>query len=132
MDILIGEVFDRETKAKFSSNWVFDNSALRNLQGKTISEQLRLKIVNADALFTMKMISCRQTDIRDIFLLINSVKDKKWIKKEISQRFDMKDRMNKILSKINSKKFKDELQGVFGMVDDKAFERNKKMILDLE
>src|SRR3989338_6965554 len=47
IDILIGEVFDRQTKSKFSANWVFDNSSLKNLQGKTISEQLKLKIVNA-------------------------------------------------------------------------------------
>lgn len=131
MDILIGEVLDRDTKAKFSADWVFDNSALRNLQGKTISEQLKLRIVNADALFTMKLISCRQTDIRDIFLLINSVKDKKWVKNEVSERYDIKDRLSKALSKINSKQFKDELQGVFGMVDDKVFERNKKMISEL-
>ncbi len=132
MDILIGEVLDRDTKAKFSAEWVFANSALRNLQGKTISEQLKLKIVNADALFTMKLISCRQTDIRDIFLLINSTKDKKWVKKEVSERYNLKDRLSKALSKINSKQFKDELQGVFGMVYVKTFERNKKLILELE
>ena len=65
MDILIGEVFDRGTKAKFSADWVFNNSTLRNLQGKTISEQLKIKIINADALFVMKLISCRQTDIEN-------------------------------------------------------------------
>ncbi len=132
VDILIGEVLDRDTKAKFSADWVFDNSALKNLQGKTISEQLKLRIINANALFTMKLISCRQTDIRDIFLLINSVKDKKWIKKEVSERYNLKDKLSKALSKINSKQFKDELQGVFGMVDDKTFERNKKLISELE
>jgi len=132
IDILIGEVLDRQTKAKFSADWVFDNSVLRNLQGKTISEQLKLKIVNADALFAMKLISCRQADIRDIFLLINSVKDKKWVKKEVSERYNLKDRLSKALSKINSKQFKDELQGIFGMVDDKVFERNKKLVSELK
>ena len=132
VDILISEVFDRQTKAKFSADWVFGNSSLRNLQGKTISEQLKLRIINVDALFVMKLISCRQTDIRDIFLLINSVKDKKIVKKEVSERYDIKDRLSKALSKINSKQFKDELQGVFGMIDDKVFERNKKMITELD
>lgn len=131
MDILIGKVLDRQTKVNFSADWIFDNSTLRNLQGKTISEQLKVKIVNADALFTMKLISCRQTDIRDIFLLINSVKDKNLVKKEVSERYDLKDRLSKALSKINSKQFKDELQGVFGMIDDKIFERNKNMISEL-
>lgn len=132
MDILIEEVFDRQTKSKFSAEWIFDNSALRNLQGKTISEQLKLKIINADSLFIMKLVSCRQTDIRDIFLLVNFIKDKEWIKKEVSERYDLKDRLSKVLSKINSKQFKDELQGVFGMIDNKMFEKNKKLIGELE
>jgi hypothetical protein len=131
MDILIGEVLDRQTKAKFSADWIFDNSALQNLHGKTISEQLKLRIVNADALFTMKLVSCRQTDIRDMFLLINYIKDKEKVKKEASERCNLKDRLSRALSKINSKQFKDELQGVFGIVDDKVFERNRKLILEL-
>jgi len=131
MDILIGEVLDRQTKVKFSTDWIFDNSSLRNLQGKTISEQLKIRIINADALFIMKLISCRQTDIRDIFLLINSIKDKKIVKREVSERYDLKDRLSKALNRINSKQFKDELQGVFGMIDNKVFERNKKMIIEL-
>jgi len=60
VDILIGEVLDRDTKAKFSAEWVFENSDLRNLKGKTINEQLKLKIIDSEALFAMKMISCRQ------------------------------------------------------------------------
>ena len=132
MDILIGEVLDRQTKAAFSSDWVFDNSTLRNLQGKTISEQLKLNIANADALFAMKLVSCRQTDIRDMFLLINFVKDIPWVTQEVSKRCNFKDRLSKALSKINSKQFKDELQGVFGIIDGKAFERNKKLISELE
>jgi hypothetical protein len=131
MDILIREVFDRQTKVKFSADWVFDNSTLRNLRGKTISEQLNLRIANPDALFAMKLISCRQTDIRDIFFLISHTKDKENIKKEISARYDLKDRLSKALNKINSKQFKDELQGVFGMIDDKLFDRNKKLISKL-
>lgn len=131
MDILIGEVLDRQTKAKLPADWVFDNSTLRNLQGKTINEELKLRIVNADALFVMKLISCRQTDIRDIFLLISSVKDRKWAAEEVSKNYNLKEGLSKALGKINSKQFKDELQGVFGMVDDKVFERNKKLIENL-
>ena len=131
IDILIGEVLDRQTKAKFSADWIFENSELKNLQGKTINEQLKLRIINADALFTIKIISCRQTDIRDIFLLVNSVKDKNTIKKEVSKRYNLKDRLEKALNKINSRQFKDELQGVFGIIDNQIFERNKKMLESL-
>lgn len=132
IDILIGEVHDRQTNVKVSADWLFSNSKLRNLKGKTISEELKLRVINPDALFVMKLLSCRLTDIRDIFLLINAVKDKEWIKKEVSARCDLKDRVSKALLQINSQQFKDNLQGVFGFVDDKVFERNKKMILELE
>jgi len=131
VDILIGEVLDRDTKAKFSAEWVFENSDLRNLKGKTINEQLKLKIIDSEALFAMKMISCRQTDIRDMFLLINSVKDIDWIKKEVVERFDFKNRFSKLIKEINSKQFKDGLQGVFGVIDNKIFERNVKLVNDL-
>ncbi|MEK6941114.1 MAG: hypothetical protein AABW49_04420 [Nanoarchaeota archaeon] len=132
MDILIGEILDRQTNAKFSADWVFEHSAVRQLQGKTFSERLKLRIIDADALFVMKFIACRQTDIRDLFFLITLVKEKLWVKKEISERYDLKERLSKILHQINSKQFKDELQGVFGMVDGKIFERNKKLLSDLE
>jgi hypothetical protein len=131
VDILIGEILDRNTKAKFSAEWVFENSELRNLKGKTINEQLKLKIIDSEALFAMKMISCRKTDIRDMFLLINSVKDTDWIKKEVSERFDFKNRLSKLVKEISSKQFKDGLQGVFGVIDNKIFERNIKLVASL-
>lgn len=131
MDILIGEVLDRQTNAKFPAEWIFDNSKIRNLRGKTISEELKLMIINPEALIVMKMISCRLTDIGDIFLLIGSVKDKAWIKKEVSERYDFNNRLFKLTSEIMSKQFKDGLQGVFGFIDEKIFERNKKIIIEL-
>ncbi len=57
VDILIGEVLDRQTMAKFSAEWVFDNSKIRNLRGKTIGEELKVRIINAGALVAMKLIS---------------------------------------------------------------------------
>jgi len=131
IDILIDEVLDRQTGAKFSSDWVFDNSKISVLKGKTITENLNLRIINPEALFTMKIISCRSTDIRDTFLMISEIKDKSFIKKEVSQRFDFKDRLEKVIKEIDSKQFKDGLQGVFGIIDNKLFERNKKEFLKL-
>ena len=131
VDILIEEVSDRETKSIFSADWVFDNALVRTLRGKTISEELKVRIVNPDALFVMKLSGCRTTDIRDIFLLIDLVKDKEWITKEVSERYDVKERLGKALKEITSKQFKDGLQGVFGFIDNKIFEKHKKMMLEL-
>ncbi|MFA5019893.1 MAG: nucleotidyl transferase AbiEii/AbiGii toxin family protein [Candidatus Pacearchaeota archaeon] len=132
IDILIKEVLDRQTNATFSSDWVFNNSRIRTLRGKTIIEELKLRIINLDALFVLKFVSCRLTDIRDIFMLAPNIKNKEWIKEEISKKYDFDKLFLKIEEKITSKQFKDSLQGVYGIVDDKVFEKHKKAILDLE
>ena len=131
IDILIDEVSDRQTGARFSGDWVFDNSKIRILKGKTITENLKLRIINPEALFAMKMISCRGTDIRDIFLMVSEIKDKNFIKNEVSLRSDFKDRLEKVIKEITSKQFKDGLQGVFGIVDSRLFERNQKDFMKL-
>lgn len=131
-DILIKNVYDRQTKAVFSAEWVFRNSALRILKGKTITEELKLRIVNPEALIVMKFVSCRNADIRDVFMLIPQAKDAGWVKKEISERVDFMDRFSKIKGKIVSEQFKDNLQGVYGYIDNKLFEKHKKALLEYE
>ena len=132
MDILIQEIKDRQTESVFSAKWVFDNSRMRLLRGKTITEVLKLKVINPEALFVTKMISCRTADIRDIFLLVSGIKNKAWIKQEVSKRFSFEDRLNKIKKEINLKQFKDGLQGVFGFIDNKLFEKHKSLVLSFD
>ena len=132
IDILIKEVLDRQTNATFSADWVFDNSEVRTLRGKTITEELKLRIINLDALFILKLVSCRLTDIRDIFMLAPNIKNKEWIKEEISKKYNFNKLFLKVKNKITTKQFKDSLQGVYGIIDDKVFEKHKKAILDLE
>ncbi len=132
MDILIGEVSDMQTGCCFSAKWIFDNSAVRQLRGKTISESLKLRIVDVDALIVMKFICARLTDIRDVFMLLPNAHDEKWIKEEISKRVDFVKAYNKIEIKVTSGQFKNDLQGVFGYVDPNIFEKHKKSILRLK
>lgn len=129
MDILIRAVTDRMTGTAFSAEWVFENSSKKLLKGKTIAEELKLRIINIDALLVMKIISCRSTDIRDVFMMLPNAKDKEWVKSEITPRYDLKDRINKIIEKVTSKQFKDGLSGVYGYFDAKVFEKHKKAIL---
>jgi hypothetical protein len=131
IDILIGEVSDRQTGISFSAEWVFENSEIRGIKGKTIEEGLKLRVANPDALAVMKISSCRINDIRDVFMLALQIKDKKWIKEEINKKYDFNERFSRLKEKINSKQFKDGLQGVFGLVDNNLFERHKKEILDI-
>ncbi|MBI3051713.1 hypothetical protein HYY74_04625 [Candidatus Woesearchaeota archaeon] len=132
MDVLIGEVLDRQTGCRFSYKWVFDNSAIRQLRGRTIAESLELRIIDVDALIVMKLICARLPDIRDVFMLMPRADDKEWIKEEISKRLDFGKAFHKIEAKITSAQFRNDLQGVFGYVDPKAFEKHKKAILSLK
>ena len=132
MDILIKEVLDRRTNATFSADWVFDNSEIKTLRGKTITEELKIKIISLDALFVLKFVSCRLTDIRDIFMLAPNIKNKEWVKEEISKKYDFDKLFLKVEEKITSKQFKDSLQGVYGIIGGKVFDKHKKAILDLD
>lgn len=132
IDILIKKILDRQTGSTFLAEWVFENSSLKILKGKTITEEVKLRIINLDALFVMKFLSCRSTDIRDIFLLVSDIKDKKWIKEEITQRYSFENRLKKIDAETTSNQFIDGLQGVFGKIDSRAFEKNVKIMSDLK
>ena len=131
-DILFKEVFGRNNKVSFNAEWIFDNSSLILLKGKTITDKIKSRVINIDALIVMKFISCRETDIRDVFMLITRAKDLKWIKNEIIKKYDFNEKFAKIKDKITSKDFRNNLQGVYGKVDDKTFERYKKSLLDME
>ncbi|MBS3154874.1 nucleotidyl transferase AbiEii/AbiGii toxin family protein [Candidatus Woesearchaeota archaeon] len=130
MDIMMGDVKDRMTKSVFEADWIFENSSMKILKGKTISEELKMRIINIDALLVMKIISCRSTDIRDVFMMFPKAQNKEWIKYEIQKKCDFKDRISKIIEKITSKQFKDELSGVYGYFDQNIFEKYKNAILN--
>lgn len=132
MDLMIKNVSDRKTHAIFKAEWLFKNSAIRLLKGKTITEELRLRIVNPDALIVTKLVSCRSTDIRDVFMLIIQAKDIKWIKQETAKICNFDERVAKITDKITSTKFKDDLQGVYGYIDKNVFEKHKRAVLQLK
>lgn len=129
MDVLFSKVVDRLTSSVFSSEWIFENSSTKIFRGKTISQDLRLRIINLDALMVMKMVSCRSTDIRDVFMLSPFAKDKEWIVSEISARYDFNNRISKIIDNITAKQFKDGLSGVYGSFDQKVFEKHKNSLI---
>jgi len=101
------------------------------VKGKTIAEELKLRIINPDALIVMKFAPSRVSDIRDIFMLMPQAKDLEWIKNEASRRCNLDDRLEKIKAKIASAEFKNNLQGVYGYIDKKVFEKHKNAVLEL-
>ena len=131
IDALIEHIVDRMTGVKFSAEWIFQHSGEKKLIGKTISEELHPQIINIDALVVMKIISCRTTDIRDVFMMLPYVKNKDRVRKEVSLLYNFKDRITKIVEKVTSKQFKDDLSGMYGHFDSKVFEKHKKILLSL-
>lgn len=128
VDILIRSVADRMTGVKFAAAWVFENSAMRMLKGKTITGELQLRIINLDALLVMKIISCRSTDIRDVFMMLPNASDREWVKAQVALRYDFKNRITKMIETVTSAQFRDGLSGVYGYVDQGVFEKYKKAI----
>ena len=131
-DILFKEVFCRKDKISFHADWIFNNSSLILLKGKTMTDKIKLRVINIDALIAMKFISCRLTDIRDVFMLIMKAKDLKWIKNEILKMTNFNEKFKIIKDKITSNEFRNGLQGVYGKIDDKTFESYKNLLLKLE
>lgn len=128
MDILVGKVSDRLSNAVFEAGWIFENSRIQTLRGKTIFDQIKARVVDIDALIAMKVASCRATDIRDVFMLCPNMKSPEWIKREVKKRTELSKRIAKIIEKVESKQFNDGLAGVYGGVEPKVFEKHRKAL----
>jgi hypothetical protein len=131
-DILIGKIHDRQTGEVLGAGWIFDNSSYKELRGKTSTDRITVKIPSVESLIVMKLLSCRNTDIRDIFMMVDKVGDKEFIRREVSKKVDFDVQFKNLKQKVTSKDFKNNLQGVFGFVQEAVFERNKRKILELE
>ena len=131
MDIFIEKVLDRQTGAVLDAKWIFENAIDQDLKGKTFQEKLKAKVTTRDALIIMKLLSCRETDIRDIFMILPGVTDLSFIKNEINKRTNFEKQYDKLKNKVLSKDFKDNLQGVFGFLPEATFEKHKESVLKL-
>lgn len=132
VDVLVDKVHDRQSGVSFDAEWIFRNSRKRRMIGKTVNETLVLRMINPDALFVMKFVSARVTDIRDVFMMADKIGDFGLVKKEIASRVDFKRQFEKITGMITGRQFKDNLQGVYGYIDERVFEKHLKLILGLD
>jgi len=131
IDILIEKVTDRQSGDSFSAEWIFQNSENKELRGKTIFDKINVLIIKPDALFIMKFASCRMTDIRDLFMIIDKVEGFQKLKKRIREKEYFSKNFEKIRKLVSSEQFKNNLEGVYGYFDQKIFEKHKKRILEL-
>lgn len=131
-DVLVGEVTDRRTNASFSAEWVFTHSNKKRLKGKTVIGSLELRVINADALTVMKLVASRKADLRDVFMLLPLVKNLGFVKSEVSKKTGFSEAVERAGKTILSKEFKNNLQGVFGYLDEKAFRKSVKAFEELK
>ncbi len=131
IDILVEKIYDRQSKKTIDASWIFENSSITFLKGKTIMEKLSIRIIDIDALIVTKFISARNTDIRDIFMMMPQAKNIQWIKKEIAKKINFEKQYEKIVKKIISTEFRNNLQGVYGKIDEKTFEKHKQKIIEM-
>ncbi len=130
-DVLVGNVEDRITGTIFPAKQIFKYSKKRTIYGKGTPINLKTRVVNPEMLFIMKAVSCRKPDTRDIFMLASIKLNKKELK-EISKETPIpKQSIQKILEKIESKGFKDALQGIFGVLPKEQFQKTKKKLEEI-
>lgn len=130
-DVLMGAVEDRNTGTLFPAELIFRHSSIRTIFGKGSPMRIDTRVADAEMLFVMKAITCRKPDIRDVFMLASTKLDRKKIA-EISKEVPVpQESIEKIVSKIESKGFKDALQGVYGMLPQEQFEKTKKTLISL-
>jgi hypothetical protein len=72
----------------------------------------------------MKLASGRITDCRDLFMLAPVVKSPKWIRSESSKFFDFQKNARVVLEKVSGPKFKNNLAGVYGYIDEVVFKKH--------
>ena len=130
-DIMIGSVIDRDTKLKFPAEWVFKNSKIRTLSGKANPVDIELRIADPEILIIMKLAASRKSDLRDVFMLFERDINTEFILSEL-EKHRLQNKLIKFREYTSSKEFKDNLQGVFGKVDDKAFDKIIGKIKKLE
>jgi len=121
-DLLIGTVIDRQTNLKFPAEMIFENSKIRTLVGKTNPVKMKLRIADPELLIVMKLAPSRTSDVRDIFMLLEGNIDVGYVLSEI-KKYGLQKNLQRFKDYITGADFKDNLQGVFGKVDEKTFNK---------
>lgn len=130
-DLLIEAVYDRQSGISFKKEFISKHSQERTVVGKASPIRVTLKVVNPELLFVMKFICCRRSDVRDIFMLAGTKIDVDLIKNILNKhsRNILDKRIKKVKEIVETKTFRDSLQGVFGKIQDKTFTRSKENLL---
>jgi hypothetical protein len=133
-DLLLNSVLDRDSGILFEGNLFKQYSKERVTVGRANPTRIKMKIADPELLFSMKFVSARRQDIRDIFMLSGTELDWKLIKEIIKKKCGEKlteERARLIKAKVTSNQYRDSLHGAFGRIPDKTFNTCSSNLLKL-
>jgi len=133
-DLLENSVVDRETKIVFEGELFRKHSAERTTVGRSVPTRIRIRIADPELLFTMKFVSARKQDIRDMFMLAGGNLGLKLIIDLVSAKCGpslIVKRSRSIKRDVQSENFRDSLHGPFGRIPDERFELCRRRLVDL-
>ncbi|MEM2089262.1 MAG: nucleotidyl transferase AbiEii/AbiGii toxin family protein [Thermoproteota archaeon] len=127
-DLLVNSVLDRESGIIFEDILFRKYSRERFTLGRANPIRIKLKIADPEVLFTMKFVSARRQDIRDIFMLSGIELNRNLIiellREKCSEKL-VKERIILVKTRVTDRNYRASLQGAFGRIPDETFEKCK-------
>jgi len=131
-DLLVNSALERETGIVFEGELFKKYSKKRVTVGRANPIRIETRIADPEILFAMRFVSARKQDIRDVFMLAGEDLDWNLIIRVVSEKCDsnlIKKRSDLIRQSIQSKSYRDSLQGAYGKMPDERFDLCKKRLL---
>jgi hypothetical protein len=133
-DLLLNSVLDRDSGIVFEGSLFKRYSKERATVGRADPTRIKMRIADPELLFSMKFVSARRQDIRDVFMLSGTEIDRNLIEEIVRKKCGEKlieERARLIKAKVTSKHYRDSLQGAFGRIPDKTFNTCSSNLLKL-
>jgi hypothetical protein len=130
-DLLLKAITDRLSGAFFEVKWIFERSKVRRVWARASPISVDIRTADPECLFIMKFLTARKQDIRDVFMLAQLDLDWEYIGTYLSElpRGVVVGGAKRCYELVKSKEFRDGLHGVFGKVEEGAFERSKRRLM---
>lgn len=133
-DLLVDAVEDRQTGVVFRKPLFEKHSAERTTTGRLHPARIRLRIADPELLFVMKFVAGRAADVRDAFMLAGEGLDRAVVQELVKghcPRELVEKRAGAIRETVSGRTYRDALQGPYGVIPERSFERCKGRLLAL-
>lgn len=132
-DLLVNTMLDRNTGIVFEGEMFNKYSRKRVTVGRANPVRIEIRIADPEILFATKFVSARKQDIRDIFMLAGEDINWELTAMIIIEKCNGKliqERIKTISRSVQSKGYRDSLQGPFGKIPDRRFGSCKNRLFD--